>query len=155
MTDTNDWIDWRGGEQPVPDGALVDVELDDGSIDHEELAQDIEWTRTRIIRYRVIREAEKPTQESAVEDRRHRHDIIADLAAERGRTYDLEQENAALRAEVAALNKGDMVLMPRKPSVQLEIAFGDLGDGYRLTVLQVKLLYFSIIAAVEEERRNG
>lgn len=37
-TDDNDWIDWPGGECPVPDGTLVDVEFRNGSRQMKEIA---------------------------------------------------------------------------------------------------------------------
>ena len=45
----------------------------------------------------------EPEAVSDTPDRRHRSEIVADLVAERKRTYDLERENAALRERIAEL----------------------------------------------------
>lgn len=57
-------------------------------------------------------------------DRRHRYEIVADLVAERKRTYDLERENAALRDDnrKLALHTAEQATELGKLRDQLEVA---------------------------------
>lgn len=53
-----DWIPWGGGEQPVPDGTLVDLEYRKGYLAKQELADEHDWTHDEseydIVAYRVL-----------------------------------------------------------------------------------------------------
>lgn len=59
------WIDWRGGECPVPANSRVDIKFRDGDIG---LAQSANWDwshlgyRSDIIAYRII--PEQPTNQN-------------------------------------------------------------------------------------------
>ena len=60
VTDDGEWIEWGGGECPVPD-VLVDARLRDGNV-MRELASDLCWTlfdggdgSGHIVAYRVVR----------------------------------------------------------------------------------------------------
>ena len=53
MTDTTNWIDWPGGEQPVPDGTKVEVKLRDYGPTVTDYAERFNWRGTSMIRYRI------------------------------------------------------------------------------------------------------
>ena len=61
-----EWIEWHGGENPVP-GKLVDIKWRSGEIDYREYSDDWNWKFSEsgseydIIAYRVIEEESKPT----------------------------------------------------------------------------------------------
>lgn len=74
-----DWIEWHGGEQPVPNGTKVDVILNDGTDDSECFnAEEFRWdhwgSAGDIVKYRVVeqigpkRAIETPVPDSRIEN---------------------------------------------------------------------------------------
>ena len=61
----SDWIEWHGGEQPVPDGTKVDFILNDGT-DHSDCfnAEEVRWDHWGlagdIVKYRVVEDSSIP-----------------------------------------------------------------------------------------------
>jgi len=56
---TDDWVNWKGGRQPVEDEHLVEVELWGGTTRFKCYANHIEWDYNRpkgdwIVRFRII-----------------------------------------------------------------------------------------------------
>ena len=51
----SDWIEWHGGEQPVSDNTMVEVEFKDG-FKFKYHADDLDWYSKDIIRYRIAKE---------------------------------------------------------------------------------------------------
>lgn len=53
------WIEWAGGERPVPVGTLVDVKWSSGDIDSGEEAGEWRWSNwmngPNIVAYRVVK----------------------------------------------------------------------------------------------------
>lgn len=58
MTNNNDWIEWVGGECPVPESALVDVKTNGGGEYKNKEARSLCWRHAfingNIIAYRII-----------------------------------------------------------------------------------------------------
>ena len=62
MTTQSDWIEWKGGKCPVPEGTRVDVRFRDGDIDEDSMAGIWNWdwqpgptpNAGDIIAYRVL-----------------------------------------------------------------------------------------------------
>lgn len=66
-----EWVEWRGGDQPVSDYAVVEVKFRNGSVGEGEFAECYEWnhgyydlstTEADIIAYRII--PEQPTNQN-------------------------------------------------------------------------------------------
>jgi len=61
ITSPDDWLPWNGGEQPVPDGTMVECRLR-GNSDNVDLAEDFDWRDNAdiydIVFYRVVKPAE-------------------------------------------------------------------------------------------------
>lgn len=57
--DADGWIEWSGGERPVPVGTLVDVKWSSGDIDSGEEAGEWRWSNwmngPNIVAYRVVK----------------------------------------------------------------------------------------------------
>lgn len=62
-TDDNPWIEWRGGECPVPDGTLVDVRYRwTGITDRARDPRELHWDDRRggtIVAYRIHKDGSK------------------------------------------------------------------------------------------------
>ena len=86
----NDWIEWKGGECPVPAETLVDVrgyaKVGNGPpifYLFKQRADDLQWNRTPysedIVAYRVVKEADAATPKTPTD--------VAQILTERGERY--------------------------------------------------------------------
>ena len=69
----NEWIEWKGGERPVPADALVEYRLRDGSVDRQR-ADDLSWRHPvpvvpyDIVAYRLVTPTEVPSRLDALRE---------------------------------------------------------------------------------------
>lgn len=97
----SEWIEWSGGERPVPPNTQVEVEFQSGIVGSS-LSHEVRWwylgSAGDIVAYRVLEAAPAKVDASALLNK------AADLMAERGKQYDQPQGERSMGRAVAALN---------------------------------------------------
>ncbi len=74
MKDKDDWIEWHGGECPVPAGTLIDVRFRDGDVLERVMSDGWRWSaeglKADIVAYRISKPAEPPAPDTSAEENR-------------------------------------------------------------------------------------
>lgn len=103
----SDWVEWNGGERPVPNDALVEVRFRDGEVSAGAEAAYFWWDHrgkaSDIVAYSVVQAAEQPVSRGgvgAVETLRR----AADLIEQRGKQRDSDTGERSMARTVAAFN---------------------------------------------------
>ena len=98
----SDWIEWKGGECPVPGEALVEIKVRGGEgLRVVNVAGAFDWSIA--VAYRVVAPAEKPVSRGGVgagETLRR----AADLIEQRGKQRDSDTGERSMARTVAAFN---------------------------------------------------
>lgn len=72
MKDDDGWIEWHGGECPVPDGTPVHYRLRNGLLGLGADPADVDWRHMGaaddVVRYRISKPAEPPAPDTSAED---------------------------------------------------------------------------------------
>ena len=97
-----EWVEWRGGECPVPPNTLVEIKArGGGDVRVVDVAGVFDWSF--VVAYRVVRPAEEPvspTTPSAAGTLRK----AADLIEQRGKQRDSDAGERSMARTVAAFN---------------------------------------------------
>lgn len=68
----NDWIEWHGGECPVPAGERIDIRFRGGTYEDYQPSEGWRWTHVGgaydIVAYRISKPAEPPKPDTSAED---------------------------------------------------------------------------------------
>ena len=98
----SEWIEWEGGECPVPGETLVEIKArGGGDVRVVDVAGVFDWSF--VVAYRVVRPAEEPVSRGgvgAVETLRR----AADLIEQRGKQRDSDTGERSMARTVAAFN---------------------------------------------------
>lgn len=71
------WIEWHGGECPVPAGTLIDLRFRDGDVLERVMSYEWRWCHegwdADIVAYRISKPAEPPKPDTSAEENRLWH----------------------------------------------------------------------------------